>query len=72
MANDEERETLDFNKPNFEFQPNEAHEWRQQGPYLICKGCELTHAVYIGVGKMMVGTDKKGKPILKSKRSVIG
>ena len=65
-------ETLDFNKPSFTFVPKGNHTWRQQGPYLVCKSCELQHAVFIGPDKIMVGTDKKGQPILKSRKSIKG
>jgi len=65
-------ESLDFNKPSFTFIPKGNHKWRQQGPYLVCKSCELQHAVYIGPDKMMVGIDKEGKPILKDRKSVQG
>jgi hypothetical protein len=60
-----ETESLDFNKPTFEFKPNEQHDWRQQGPYIVCKSCELQHAVYIGVGRLLVGIDDKGRPMFK-------
>ena len=61
----EETEVLDFNQASFVFRPNENHEWRQQGPYLVCKTCEIEHAVWIGMKKQMAGMDKEGKPILK-------
>ena len=54
-----------FDRPDFEFKPNEVHEWTQQGPYLICKGCELIHATYVGMGKLLVGLNDKGQPIFK-------
>lgn len=57
-------ETLDFTKPDFEFRPNELHEWRQQGPYLLCKSCDLEHATYIGMEKLLTGINEKGQPIL--------
>ena len=60
-------EVLDFNNPAYTFEPNEQHEWRQQGIYLICKSCEITHAVYIGMNKILVGLDKEGKPILEKR-----
>jgi len=60
-----ESETLDLTKPAYEFKPNEQHDWRQQGPYCVCKSCELQHAVYVGMGKILVGLDDKGKPIFK-------
>lgn len=70
--NEKEVEKLNFDEPQFKFEPNEVHDWRQQGPYLVCKSCELNHAVYIGPQKIMVGIDKKGMPILKARKSVIG
>lgn len=67
MNNDEEYESeiLNFEEPDFVFEPNERHEWRQQGPYLVCKSCQLEHAVYIGMEKILVGLDNYGQPILK-------
>jgi len=65
-------EVLDFNKPSFAFIPKGNHKWRQQGPYLVCKSCELQHAVFIGMDKVMVGMNKDGKPILKSRKSIKG
>jgi hypothetical protein len=47
------------------------HTYRQEGPYLVCKTCELHHAVHIGIDKIMVGEDKKGKPIIKNKSDVL-
>ena len=60
-------EILDFNKPAYSFVPKGRHEWKQEGPYLVCYTCELRHAVHIGMKKMMVGIDKDGKPILKKR-----
>jgi len=60
-----ESEDLDFTNPDFSFFPKGRHIYRQQGPYLICKSCELTHAIRIGVNKIMVGEDEEGNPILK-------
>ena len=51
--------------PSFVFKPNEQHDWRQQGPYLICKSCEIEHATFIGVEKQLIGLEDDGKPILK-------
>jgi len=65
-------EVLDFNKPSFVFIPKGNHKWRQQGFYLVCKSCDLQHAVYIGPDMIMTGLDKKGKPILKSRKSIQG
>jgi len=49
------------------FLPQGHHEWRQQGTYLVCKSCEIQHAVWIGTEKIMVGLNDKGQPILKKK-----
>lgn len=70
--NEQESETLNFETPSYTFKPNEVHEWRQQGYYLVCKSCELIHAVYIGANKIIVGIDEKGKPILKARASIHG
>lgn len=59
-------ETADLSKPAFTFIPKGRHTYRQEGPYLICRSCELHHAIWIGVNKQMVGEDKEGTPILKT------
>jgi hypothetical protein len=64
---DSATEILDFSKPDFEFRPKEYHEWRQRGPYLVCTSCEIEHATYIGMEKIMVGLNDKGQPILKKR-----
>ena len=63
-------EVLDFNKPDFSFVPAPNHEWRQKGPYLVCYSCEIQHAVWIGMDKIMVGVDEKGFPILKTRKEL--
>lgn len=63
-------ETLDFTKPDYIFTPKGHHEWRQQGPYCICKTCDIHHAIYIGVEKVLVGIDELGAPILKKRVDV--
>lgn len=67
MENEEkkEEEIFDFSKPDFSFVPKGNHEWRQQGPYIICKSCELEHGTYIGMKKQLIGIAEEGKPILK-------
>jgi hypothetical protein len=62
-----EGEILDFNNPNFIFAPKEHHEWRQQGPYVICKSCELQHAVFIGMERLLIGINDTGQPIFKNR-----
>jgi hypothetical protein len=63
--NEEISETLDFNKPTYEFIPKGSHEWTQRGPYLVCKSCELEHATWIGMELIMIGLSEGGQPILK-------
>jgi hypothetical protein len=62
--NERETEVLDFNKPDFSFIPKGVHEWRQQGYYLVCKSCDLEHAVWIGNNRILIGINDKG-PILE-------
>jgi hypothetical protein len=65
-----ENETLDFTKPDFTFTPQGTHIWRQSGYYLVCKSCDIEHAVYIGANKIMVGLQEDGSPILKTRREL--
>jgi len=65
VSEDQLSERLDFDNPQFVFKPNEQHEWRQQGPYLICKSCDIQHAVYIGMKKKLIGLEEDGKPIFE-------
>ncbi len=67
---EEETQVVDFSKPDYSFIPNGTHLYRQQGPYLICKTCELEHATFIGMDKLMVGVAENGKPILKSRKDM--
>ena len=66
----EEGESLDFNSPAFTFTPAGRHTYRQEGYYLVCKSCELHHAVFIGPDKVMVGETEDGQPILKTKKEL--
>lgn len=63
-------ETLDFTRPDYIFKPQGNHLYRQAGYYLVCKSCEIQHAVWIGSHKIMVGTDEKGQPILKTRKEL--
>lgn len=65
-----EVETLDFTKPDYSFTPQGAHGWRQQGYYLVCKSCEIEHAVWVGADKLMVGLDEQGRPRLKLRKNI--
>lgn len=67
---DQATEVLDFDKPDFSFIPKGNHAWRQQGPYLVCKSCEIQHATWVGTEKLMVGIDRKGQPILKVRKEL--
>lgn len=60
-------ETLDISKPDFVFKPKEVHDWRQRGPFICCKSCEIEHAVHIGMGKILIGLEKDGTPIFKKR-----
>ena len=64
-----ENETLDFSRPDFVFIPS-SHEWRQSGPYLICRSCPIEHSSYVGIDKLMVGVDEKGMPIMKTRKEL--
>jgi hypothetical protein len=68
----EEIEPVIENLNNIESFPAGRHIWRQQGPYIVCSGCPLSHAIYIGMEKIMVGEDEKGEPILKSRQELFG
>jgi hypothetical protein len=61
-------EERDLSKPDFKFVPGN-HLWKQEGYYLTCYGCDLSHAVWIGPDKLMVGVDDKG-PILKTRKEL--
>jgi len=64
---EESVEVMDFSKPDFIFVPGGYHAWRQRGPYLVCTSCDLSHAVHIGMQKVLTGIDKDGKPLLKNR-----
>jgi hypothetical protein len=62
-------EERDLSKPDFSFSPG-GHKWRQEGYYLICRECELEHAVRIGSDKVMVGVSENSDPIIKSRKEM--
>ena len=73
LKNEEEEpkgEILDFNNPSFKFIPKGIHTWRQSGPYIVCKTCELEHAVYIGINKRLIGFTKEGQPIVEEVKTL--
>jgi len=61
-------EELDFTKPSYTFIPG-VHSYRQEGYFLVCRVCELTHAVFIGKDKVLVG-EENGQPIIKKRKEV--
>jgi len=67
LPQQESSEVLNFNNPSFSFVPKGYHEWRQRGPYCVCTSCELEHAIYVGMDKLLIGIDEEGQPILKKK-----
>lgn len=60
-----EEQPYNFDNPEFVFTPKGVHNWRQEGPYAVCRSCEVEHAIWIGMEKIMVGIDEEGRPILK-------
>lgn len=65
-----ETEEADISQsPAFKMIPG-RHEWRQQGPYCICRSCDLEHAVYIGMENMLIGENPDGSPIIKTRKSL--
>ena len=62
-----ESEVFNFDRPDYVFKPNEVHSWRQEGPYIICKSCELIHATFIGMDKWLVGLNSEGQQLFKKK-----
>ena len=62
-------EEKDLDKPDYIFLPKGNHLWRQEGPYIICKSCELVHAVYVGMEKILIGIEE-GKPIFKTRKEL--
>lgn len=51
----------------FEFTPSGTCTYVQRGPYLVCTSCELQHARWIGMDRIMVGEDEKGQPIVQKR-----
>lgn len=63
-------EESSWDKPDYVFLPKGTHLWHQEGYYLVCGSCDLVHAVFIGNDKLLVGFDKGGQPILKTRKEV--
>jgi hypothetical protein len=60
-----EEQPYNFDNPEFVFTPKGFHNWKQEGPYICCRSCDVEHAIWIGMEKIMVGIDEEGRPILK-------
>ena len=60
-----EEQPYNFDNPEFVFTPKGFHNWKQEGPYICCRSCDVEHAIWIGMEKIMVGIDDEGRPILK-------
>lgn len=63
-------ETLNFDQPTYSFKPKESHDWRQEGFFLVCRSCELPHAVFVGSKKVLMGINDKGQPILENRKHI--
>lgn len=63
--NEEIEQEGELMQKEYEFIPRGLCQYRQQGPYLVCKSCELQHAQFIGMDKQMIGEDDMGQPIIK-------
>jgi len=59
-----QEEPYNFDNPEFVFVPKGFHRWRQEGIYVVCRSCEVEHAIYIGMDKMMIGIKEDGSPDL--------
>ena len=66
----QESEVLDFTKPDYKFNAGGIHEWRQEGYYLVCRSCEITHAQWIGKEKILVGFTEEKKPLFKTRKEL--
>lgn len=62
----EESQTMDFNNPDFRFEPRNCN-YRQRGYFLVCRTCDLEHGIFIGSDKVMVGVDEENRPIVKTR-----
>ena len=60
-----EEQPYNFDNPEFVFTPKGFHNWKQEGPYICCRSCDVEHAIWIGMEKIMVGIDEESRPILK-------
>lgn len=67
---DAEITLIDTSKPEESYQPLRGHQWRQQGGFLICNSCPLTHSVYIGIDKQLVGFKKNGEPKIVARKNL--
>lgn len=69
--NEEAQEEIELTKADYTFLPKGNHLYRQQGYYLVCKSCDIQHAVWIGSEKILVGFDEKNEAILKNRKDIM-
>lgn len=63
-----EKHQIDTRDPEEVFDlPKKGHRWVQQGPFLVCKSCPVTHSTHIGIDKRLVGYDEDGEPIIEKR-----
>lgn len=65
--NEEVKAEGEVMQKEYEFIPSGLCKFRQRGPFLVCTSCEIQHANWIGMDKIMVGEDENGKPVFKSR-----
>lgn len=57
-----EKELEEIRSRALEQAKNTRHTWRQKGFWLVCKTCDMPHAMY--TEKVMIGEKTDGTPIL--------
>lgn len=62
-----EPESVEVDLSKLEPFTNSAHQWHQEGGYLICDSCSVRHAAFIGIDKVLKGFDDQGKPIIEKR-----
>jgi hypothetical protein len=59
-----EETPYDFANPEYIFVPKGLHQWKQEGTYVVCRSCDIEHAIFIGMDKIMIGISEDGSPKL--------
>lgn len=60
-------ESVEVDLSKLEPYTNSAHQWHQEGGYLICDSCTVRHASHIGIDRVLKGFDDQGKPIIEKR-----